>query len=197
MARAIQVHQALLQRPKLTRTEHAYILLCLGLDFKRGGFVDRALEAFNEVLRLDPEEPIRPALPAEAARRAASVGRRLPHPPAAGRAERARHAPAQPGDPRVPRERARRSRRMQGGPLSTKRRGGSTSAIDLDPTTTPAYLNLGDVRLKQGDRAAAVAAWERLLAGVARSRLSGVRSAGARARRRPARRRSSRSAAGS
>ena len=54
MARAIQVHQALLQRPKLTKIEHAYVLLCLGLDFKRGGFVDRALEAFNEVLRLDP-----------------------------------------------------------------------------------------------------------------------------------------------
>ena len=55
VARAIQIHQALLQRPKLTRTEHAYVLLCLGLDFKRGGFVDRALEAFNEVLRLDPK----------------------------------------------------------------------------------------------------------------------------------------------
>ena len=31
------------------------MLLCLGLDYKRGGFVDRALEAFNEVLRLDPK----------------------------------------------------------------------------------------------------------------------------------------------
>ena len=37
------------------------------------------------------------------------------------------------------------------------------SAIDLDRTTTPAYLNLGDVRLKQGDRAGALAAWERLI----------------------------------
>ncbi|MEO7157911.1 MAG: tetratricopeptide repeat protein, partial [Vicinamibacterales bacterium] len=54
VSRAIQVHQALLQRPKLTKVEHAYILLCLGLDFKRGGFVDRALEAFNEVIRMDP-----------------------------------------------------------------------------------------------------------------------------------------------
>ena len=54
VARAIQVHQAQLQRPKLTKIEHAYILLCLGLDFKRGGFVDRALEAFNEVIRMDP-----------------------------------------------------------------------------------------------------------------------------------------------
>ncbi len=55
VGRAIQVHQTLLQRPKLKRLEHAYVLLCLGLDYKRGGFVDRALEAFNEVLRLDPE----------------------------------------------------------------------------------------------------------------------------------------------
>ena len=29
------------------------MLLCLGLDFRHGGFVDRALEAFQEVVRLD------------------------------------------------------------------------------------------------------------------------------------------------
>src|SRR5688572_2685629 len=51
---AINVHQALLQRPDLTRLEHAYVLLCLGLDFRHGGFVDRALEAFQEVVLLDP-----------------------------------------------------------------------------------------------------------------------------------------------
>src|SRR4029078_9589913 len=54
-ARAITVHQALLQRTNLTRLEHAYVLLCLGLDFRHGGFVDRALEAFNEVVHLDPQ----------------------------------------------------------------------------------------------------------------------------------------------
>src|SRR6185369_10165182 len=53
VGKAITVHQKLLQRPNLNRTEQAYVLLCLGLDYKRGGFVDRALEAFNEVLRLD------------------------------------------------------------------------------------------------------------------------------------------------
>src|ERR671936_1784987 len=53
VGKAITVHQALLQRPRLGRLEHAYVLLCLGLDYKRGGFVDRALEAFSEVLRLD------------------------------------------------------------------------------------------------------------------------------------------------
>jgi lipopolysaccharide biosynthesis regulator YciM len=53
--KAITVHQALLQRPRLSRLAHAYVLLCLGLDYKRGGFVDRALDAFTEVLRLDPD----------------------------------------------------------------------------------------------------------------------------------------------
>src|ERR1700752_3486946 len=53
IGKAITVHQSLLQRARLSRIEHAYVLLCLGLDYKRGGFVDRALEAFNEVLRLD------------------------------------------------------------------------------------------------------------------------------------------------
>src|ERR671936_174393 len=55
VGKAITVHQNLLQRPRLSRLEHAYVLLCLGLDYKRGGFVDRALEAFSEVRRLDPD----------------------------------------------------------------------------------------------------------------------------------------------
>src|SRR5688572_1634970 len=55
VGKAITIHQMLLQRSRLSRLEHAYVLLCLGLDYKRGGFVDRALDAFNEVLRLDPK----------------------------------------------------------------------------------------------------------------------------------------------
>src|SRR6478609_5783782 len=55
VGRAIQEHQGLLQRPKLRKLEHANVLLCLGLDYRSGGFVDRAIEAFNEVLKLDPE----------------------------------------------------------------------------------------------------------------------------------------------
>src|ERR1700754_4507316 len=55
VGKAITVHQSLLQRPRLNKLEHAYVVLCLGLDYKRGGFVDRALDAFNEVLRLEPQ----------------------------------------------------------------------------------------------------------------------------------------------
>src|SRR5215208_1916222 len=54
VGRAIQEHQSLLQRPNLRKLEHANVLLCLGLDYRSGGFVDRAIEAFKEVLKLDP-----------------------------------------------------------------------------------------------------------------------------------------------
>jgi lipopolysaccharide biosynthesis regulator YciM len=53
VGRAISEHQALLQRPRLNRLEHANVLLCLGLDYRRGGFVDRAVAAFSDVLKLD------------------------------------------------------------------------------------------------------------------------------------------------
>jgi lipopolysaccharide assembly protein B len=43
VGRAIQEHQTLLQRPNLRKLEQANVLLCLGLDYKSGGFVDRAL----------------------------------------------------------------------------------------------------------------------------------------------------------
>src|SRR5471030_2672414 len=55
VGRAIGEHQSLLQRPRLNKIEHANVLLCLGLDYRRGGFVDRAGEAFSEVLKLDPK----------------------------------------------------------------------------------------------------------------------------------------------
>ncbi|MEZ5284098.1 MAG: hypothetical protein R2712_04660 [Vicinamibacterales bacterium] len=36
------------------------------------------------------------------------------------------------------------------------------AAIELDPATTPAYLNLGDARLLDGDAARAQEAWHQL-----------------------------------
>jgi lipopolysaccharide biosynthesis regulator YciM len=161
VARAIQVHQALLQRPKLTRTEHAYILLCLGLDFKRGGFVDRALEAFNEVLRLDPKNQY-----------ALLYLQKLHEEQHQwDDAYRIRRQLVELSGPDTqPRNQAilaflENERGLvaakAGNPDEAARR--FDSAIDLDQTTTPAYLNLGDVRLKSGDRAAALATWERLI----------------------------------
>ena len=59
VGRAINIHQGLLQRPRLTPLEHAHVLLCLGLDFRRGGFVDRALRGVQGSAAPRPEEPSR------------------------------------------------------------------------------------------------------------------------------------------
>ena len=109
VGRAIQEHQNLLQRPHLRKLEHANVLLCLGLDYKHGGFVDRALEAFSEVLRLDPAEPLRDVEPGKAARGTAPVDRSLRNAAEAGGPGQRGTAAAPPGDPGVSgkRDRAR------------------------------------------------------------------------------------------
>jgi lipopolysaccharide biosynthesis regulator YciM len=162
VARAIQIHQGLLQRQKLTRVEHAYVLLCLGLDFKRGGFVDRALEAFTESLRLDPKNQYAllylQKLHEEQHQwdEAYKIRRQLVE---------------LSGPDTHPRSQAilgfieneRGLEAVKAGRLDEAiRRFGS--AIDLAAATTPAYLNLGDVRARQGDHAGAIATWEQLLA---------------------------------
>jgi lipopolysaccharide assembly protein B len=161
VARAIQIHQALLQRPKLTRTEHAYVLLCLGLDFKRGGFVDRALEAFSEVRRLDPNNQYAllylQKLHEEQHQwdEAYRIREQLVALTGPDTKQRSQAILAFL-------ENERGMEAMKAGRLDDAVRR-FESAIDLDPTTAPASLHLGDVKLTRGDRAGAVKAWEQLL----------------------------------
>ena len=108
------------------------MLLCLGLDFKRGGFVDRALEAFSEVLRLDPQNHYAlvnlQKLHEEQHQwqEAWEIRQRL------GKLGTAAEDAAQPGDSRVPRERARPARRSSSGTTARRPRH-FEAAIDLDP----------------------------------------------------------------
>jgi lipopolysaccharide assembly protein B len=161
VARAIQVHQALLQRPKLTRIEHAYVLLCLGLDFKRGGFVDRALEAFNEVLRLDPQNQYALLY----LQKLHEEQHQWPE------AYRIRQKLVELSGPDTqPRNQAILAFLENEMGLDALKAGRLdegvrhfTASIGLDPCTAPAYLNLGDVRLRQGDDAGALEAWDRLI----------------------------------
>jgi lipopolysaccharide biosynthesis regulator YciM len=161
VGRAIHVHQDLLQRPKLTKLEQAYVLLCLGLDFKRGGFVDRALEAFTEVLRLDPQNHYAlvnlEKLHEEQHqwREAYEIRQRVIA--AAGTQAPAEHQSIlaflenELGLQALKRgDRAEAVRRFE-------------AAIDLHTATSPAYLNLGDVRLADGQIAEAIATWETLI----------------------------------
>jgi lipopolysaccharide biosynthesis regulator YciM len=161
VGKAITVHQNLLQRPKLTRAEHAHVLLCLGLDYKRGGFVDRALEAFNEVLRLDPkneyallnlqklhEEQHQWTEAYDTRRRLAKLADVDAKP----------HSQAILAflENEIGLEHVRRKEYKE----AVRR---FDSAIDLDARAVPAYLNLGDVRVAEGNEREAAAVWERLI----------------------------------
>jgi len=160
VGRAIHVHQALLQRPNLTTLEHAYVLLCLGLDFRHGGFVDRALEAFQEVIRLDARN--RYAL--------INLQKLYEEQRQWSDAARIREQIVQSNGGRYPQDQQILAflRNQIGDTLAATGDvvGAArtfTDAIDVDRRTAPAYLNLGDVRAQQGDMAAAIEVWERLI----------------------------------
>jgi len=161
VGKAITAHQSLLQRTKLTKIERAYVLLCLGLDYKRGGFVDRALEAFNEVLRLD------------AANEYALINLQKLH--------EEQHQWTEAYDTR---QRLNKLAAIDSRPqseailafleneigLEALRRKEYTeavrrfqAAIDLDGRAVPAYLNLGDVRVAEGNEREAARIWETLV----------------------------------
>jgi lipopolysaccharide biosynthesis regulator YciM len=162
VGRAIQEHQALLQRPHLRKLEHANVLLCLGLDYKHGGFVDRALEAFTEVIRLDPGN-----------RYAMSNLEKLyeeQHQWTEAYAMRQKLAGRDTADqqPRHQEILAFLENEIgldalkRGKPAEASKR--FQAAIELDSKNAPAYLNLGDVQLADGDVPGAVGTWERLVA---------------------------------
>ncbi len=163
VGRAVNVHQALLQRPDLTKLEHAYVLLCLGLDFRHGGFVDRALEAFQEVLQFDPLN------------RYALINLQKLHEDQHQWAEALRvreqiakiDAGRRPDDQQILgflRNEIGSAQQRAGDEAGAART--FAEAIDVDARTAPAYLNLGDVRERQGNVPGAVEVWERLIEAV-------------------------------
>ncbi|HLG58537.1 MAG TPA: tetratricopeptide repeat protein [Vicinamibacterales bacterium] len=160
VGRAINVHQALLQRTDLRTLEHAYVLLCLGLDFRHGGFVDRALEAFQEVVRLDQLN------------RYAFINLQKLYEDQHQWVEAARvreqiaaiDAHRRDEDQQIigflRNEIGSAQARAGDSPAAAKT---FQEAIDVDARIAPAYLNLGDARELQGSLPGAVEAWETLV----------------------------------
>ena len=161
VGKAITVHQKLLQRPNLTKVEHAYVLLCLGLDYKRGGFVDRALDAFNEVLRLDAKNEY------------ALVNLQKLHEEQHQWLEaydtRQRLSKVVDNDERTQNQAILAFLENEIGLEAMRRKDYAEAsrrfqnAIALDARAVPAYLNLGDVRVAEGHDKEAAAIWDKLV----------------------------------
>jgi len=160
VGRAITVHQTLLQRTDLRPLEHAYVLLCLGLDYRHGGFIDRAFETFQEVVRLDPQN------------RYASVNLQKLYEEQQQWQEaasmREKIAAIDQGLDEDNLQILGFLRNEVG--EAQARSGDHTKAvltfqevIETSPRTAPAYLNLGDARERLGLPVAALEAWEQLV----------------------------------
>ena len=161
VGRAISIHQALLQRPQLRKLEQAHVLLCLGLDFKRGGFVDRALGAFKEVLRLNPNNPHAlvnlEKLHADQHQWLEAYSIRQSLVDSSETAEKRRHEAILAFlENEIGLEALKRSDYSAAGARFR-------AAIDRDARVVPAYLNLGDVYKVDGKPAEAIALWERAI----------------------------------
>ena len=161
VSKAIQVHQRLLRSPRLTTLEHAHVLLCLGLDFRRGGFVDRAFETFSEVVRLDPDSK-HALLNLEKLHEEQHQWREA-------QVLRQRMAEAA-ADAEKPRDQAILAFLENELGLQAMRDGQPEQAVrhfeaatGLDQQTVPAYLNMGDVRVGQGRPREAVEMWEKII----------------------------------
>jgi lipopolysaccharide biosynthesis regulator YciM len=165
VGRAIQEHQGLLQRPKLRKLEHANVLLCLGLDYRSGGFVDRAIEAFTEVLKLDPQN--RYALSnleklhedQHQWDEAYAVRQKLA---ALATPEDAKHEAPKHDEVLAFLENEFGQAALKRDDLREAARR-FEAAIERDPRNAPAQLSLGDVRAKERRTADAIAVWERLI----------------------------------
>jgi lipopolysaccharide biosynthesis regulator YciM len=156
VGRAIRIHQQLLLRLDVATEEGRRVLLDLAADFRQGGFLRRAIAAFEEVLVHEPRnaEALRAmvTLLAEARdhTRAIEVARRL------ARVE-GRDASSQEAQLRVEMaEVAAAEGRSQDARRALKQ------ALRKDRACVGAWCRLGELEAERGKPRAALAAWARV-----------------------------------
>ena len=157
LERAIQIHQSILHRPGLAAQEKALALLCLGMDFKRAGFRDRAADTLQEVLRLDPDNSyallhlLRTHEEEQNWEQALAVLQRLDATTDEPNTTLAAFIHDRAGEAAVTAGEDKRAARS------------FETAIQYDRTLTPPYLHLGDLLERRRALPEAVAQWETLV----------------------------------
>jgi len=156
IARAIRVHQNLLLRTDIRPDQRDEALLGLGGDFRKGGFLQRAIAAYEELLARRPNHAqalrilVRLRADVRDYRRALELQRRLARSEGRdGRAEEAQllvemaeaaHAEGQ----------------------SDEERRALRRALRRDPHCVPAWIHLGTFEAERGHSKRALAAWKKV-----------------------------------
>jgi lipopolysaccharide biosynthesis regulator YciM len=156
IGRAIRLHQSLLLRRDLDRDQRTACLADLAADFRQGGFLQRAIASYEEVVERDPKHV--PAL-RELVKlfglvrdhpRAITIQRRL------ARVEQ-RDGAADHAEIRVDMAEA-----AQGEGRTRDARRAVKRALRADPRCVRAWILLGQLEAERGRSKAALAAWQRV-----------------------------------
>jgi lipopolysaccharide biosynthesis regulator YciM len=182
LGRAISMHQTLVLRRDLQRDERVLVLLELAVDFRQGGFVERAAAAYEEVLEYERDNP--QALDAMMAL-SADKGDFEQALKLLRRWERARRQ-REPGVEAELLVRMARAR-LEAGKISEARRA-LRRALRRRSDDVEALIVLGDVEAERGRNERALQAWRQVVDGTSDdaervyARLAGVYGALGRSR---------------
>ncbi|MEW5803465.1 MAG: tetratricopeptide repeat protein [bacterium] len=158
VGRAIQIHQSILLRPSLDKEFRISALMSLGMDYQKGGFIDRAIKVYQEVLQHDPdnlqaykllEELYEEGKDWENAYQMEKQIQKLSE--ADGNYSRLAHIMTEMG---------KTAYQQEDYALAMKR---LKEAITLDKNCTEAYLVLGDIYLAEDKTAKAIAIFNKII----------------------------------
>jgi len=155
IGRAIRIHQNLLLRADLTRAQSTAALADLAADFRQGGFLQRAIASYEEVLSQDPRHlrALRALVPllssVRSYRRAIEIARRL------AKAEGSDSAASEAALLVEMAEAAQAEGRSEDARRALKR------AVRKDPRSVRGWVALGGLEAERGKVKAALAAWSK------------------------------------
>ena len=156
IGRAIRIHQNLLLRRDLSEAERVEALSGLAGDFARGGFLRRAIAAYEELLERRPRDPLALRVLVRLLADAREFDRAFALAPRLARAERSSRRKLEAGL-RLERAEARHA----GGQAAEARRD-LRKAVRLDPDRVEAWIRLGDLEAERGRPKPALEAWSRV-----------------------------------
>ena len=155
--RAIRIRRNIILRPHISERQRNRALFDLGLDYRKGGFLDRAVQTFTEVLKKEPSNL--PAL-----QEVEKIYEELKDWENAFQS-RQRISKLAKGDHAhiLAHQKTEEGKAWQARGDAFRARGCFKKAISIHSACVDAYLHLGDVYRDRGDFKKAVATWKKVV----------------------------------